>query len=66
MIFLPKENFWPGHPRGHGIVCFVGAIGVVLGGLVVKYFGFDVLFAGMSITALICAVGILLKPREVL
>jgi len=41
-------------------------IAVVIGGFVVKYYGFNILFFSMFILAVFSAIGILLKPRELL
>ncbi|WKZ25467.1 MAG: MFS transporter [bacterium] len=42
------------------------AFGVVLGGVLVTHFGFNVLFVAMSMLALVSFTGVLITPRRVL
>ena len=42
------------------------AIGVIIGGYIIKYFGFNVLFLIMTTLAIVSFFGILLKPRKLL
>ncbi len=42
------------------------ALSTVLGGVLVTYFGFSVLFVAMSMLALVSFVGVLITPRRVL
>lgn len=42
------------------------ALSTVIGGILVTYFGFNVLFAAMSMLALVSFVGVLITPRRVL
>jgi MFS family permease len=42
------------------------AIAVIIGGLVVQQFGFDILFQTMGILAIMSCVGILIQPRKLL
>lgn len=44
----------------------VGVVAVVLGGLVVKTFGFNILFYIMGTLAMVSFFGVLIKPRELL
>lgn len=44
----------------------LGAFGVLLGGVIVNWLGFNVLFYLMSFLSLISFVGILIKPRRLL
>lgn len=45
---------------------FCGAVAVLLGGLVVKYFGFSILFNSMGILATISFFGVLFQSRKLL
>ncbi len=48
------------------IVNIAGAIAVVLGGIIIEYYGFRVLFFTMGTLALISFFGVLFKPRNLL
>lgn len=63
---LDKNKAINEYATWHLISTTLGAVSTLIGGLIVKNFGFSVLFFTMSGFAIISFFGILLKPRKLL
>lgn len=63
---LDENKYIKEYATWHLITTILGAISTLIGGLIVKNFGFGILFFIMSALATISFFGILLKPRKLL
>ncbi len=63
---LDKNRYINEYATWQLITTILGAISILIGGLIVRNFGFSTLFFIMSIIATISFIGILIKPRKLL